>query len=157
MLIIDLFRKGLREKKAGPMLLAIGGGLLPLMAGLGLILLITGKNSLNGAVFLLFYLIPTPFTVEGGLLLVITGALFYAVRKFRWAQALVPVAAGLFVIVSGGGETGLPSAQWLMLFAAVPILLYNGQRGRGAKYFFYAFYPGHIYLLYFIAWFLQPK
>jgi hypothetical protein len=151
MLIIDLFREGFREKKAGCMLLAIGGGLLPLMAGLGLLLLITGKNSLNGAVFLLVYLIPTPFSVEGGFLLVITGVLFYVLRKFRWAQALVPAAAALFVIATSRGETGIPDPQWLMLFAAIPILLYNGQRGRGGKYFFYAFYPAHIYLFYFIA------
>jgi hypothetical protein len=44
-----------------------------------------------------------------------------------------------------------------MVFAALPILLYNGLRGRGDKYFFYAFYPGHIYLLYLIAWFLQSR
>lgn len=29
------------------------------------------------------------------------------------------------------------------LFAVIPILLYNGKRGKGPKYFFYIFYPLH--------------
>jgi hypothetical protein len=151
MLIIDLFREGLREKKPGRVLLAAGGGLLPLIAGIGLLLLIIGKNPPHRAAILLFYLIPTPFTVEGGFPLVIIGALFYGLRRFRWAQALVPAAAGLFVILTSRGETGIFNPQGLMLFAAIPILFYNGQRGRGGKYFFYAFYPAHIYLFYLIA------
>ena len=30
----------------------------------------------------------------------------------------------------------------------VPLLLYNGKRGKGLKWLFYAFYPGHLLLLY---------
>jgi hypothetical protein len=46
-------------------------------------------------------------------------------------------------------------AQWLMVFALIPIVLYNGRRGKGSKYFFYIFYPAHIYALYIIAWFMR--
>lgn len=41
--------------------------------------------------------------------------------------------------------------QILMLFALLPIFAYNGQRGCNnapAKYFFYVFYPLHIWILY---------
>jgi hypothetical protein len=157
MFIIDLFRKGIREKRTSRILLAVIGALLPLVASLILVLLIVGNTPPNPIAATLFLLIPTPFTVEGGLLLVVVGVLFYGLRQFRWAQVLVPVAAGLFVILTSRGETGIPDPQWLMLFAAIPILLYNGQRGWGGKYFFYAFYPAHIYLFYLIAWFLQPR
>jgi hypothetical protein len=43
----------------------------------------------------------------------------------------------------------------MMVFAAVPLWMYNGLRGKGSKYFFYIFYPAHIYLFYAIAWFIR--
>ena len=45
--------------------------------------------------------------------------------------------------------------DWMGGFLAAPLLLcYNGQRGRGYRHFFYAFYPAHIYLLYALSWLL---
>ena len=32
------------------------------------------------------------------------------------------------------------------------MLCYNGQRGRGCKNLFYAFYPAHIYIFYILSW-----
>jgi hypothetical protein len=153
MLMIDLFRKGLKEKKPGRILRAAGGFLLPIIAGFVLVsLLFNGAPKL--IVTLLLFLIPSPLTVEGGFLLVIIGILFYLLRKYPWAQVLVPVAAGLFALFTNLDATGIHDAQWLMFTAALPIFLYNGRRGWGGKYFFYAFYPAHIYLFYLIAWFL---
>jgi hypothetical protein len=157
MLMTDLFRSGLREKKPRRTLLAVGGFLLPIVTGLVIMVLISREAPLTTAGLALFFLIPTPFTAEGGFVLVLLGPAFYLLRKYRWAQALVPAAAGLLSLATSRGETGIPDPQWLMALAALPILLYNGRRGRGAKYFFYAFYPGHIYLFYLIAWFLQTR
>ncbi len=42
--------------------------------------------------------------------------------------------------------------QWMMIAALPFIILYNGERGRySLKYLFYAFYPLHIWILYFIG------
>jgi hypothetical protein len=159
MLMVDLFRRGIKEKQPRRILLAIGGALLPAIIGMALAVLVSGDGDIpfRTIALVIFFLIPTPLTVEGGFVLVIMGIAFFLLRNHRWAQALVPAAAGLLILCTSRGETGLPNPQWLMAFAALPILLYNGLRGRGDKYFFYAFYPGHIYLLYLIAWFLQAR
>jgi hypothetical protein len=158
MLMIDLFREGVREKRGSRILLALGGIILPVIIGVVLLSLISRGASLNFMGIVLFFLIPSPFTVEGSFFLVAVGVSFYLLRKRRLAQALVPVAAGLFILLASRTESGLPeSSQWLMFFAALPVLLYNGRRGRGGKYFFYVFYPAHIYLFYLVAWFLQAR
>ena len=41
--------------------------------------------------------------------------------------------------------------QWMMVGALPFLLAYNGKKGKGYKYFFYLFYPIHIYILYFIG------
>jgi hypothetical protein len=43
---------------------------------------------------------------------------------------------------------------WMIIFALPFILLYNGKKGKGYKYFFYIFYPTHIYILFLIGHFL---
>ncbi len=35
-------------------------------------------------------------------------------------------------------------------FSVIPIMLYNGERGRNMKYFFYIFYPAHLLILHVI-------
>ncbi|MBE6908994.1 MAG: hypothetical protein E7474_05255 [Ruminococcaceae bacterium] len=37
---------------------------------------------------------------------------------------------------------------WFGLLGFLPILMYNGQRGKGLKWLFYVFYPGHLLLIY---------
>ena len=38
---------------------------------------------------------------------------------------------------------------WAMA-SAVPLMMYNGEKGRELKWFFYCFYPGHLLLFYLI-------
>ncbi|MDR2028191.1 MAG: conjugal transfer protein TraX [Treponema sp.] len=143
--LFDLVKKGITEKKAGKVFLAIGVFLLSLLIGLALLIALT-KENVTAAAVLLF--IPNPISAEGGFPLILLGLLFYILRKYRLAQAALVLAFGLLSWLT------THSAQWLMVFAVIPILLYNGQRGRGSKYFFYIFYPAHIYIFYVIAWFL---
>ena len=41
--------------------------------------------------------------------------------------------------------------QWLMVFAAVPLSMYNGERGNAPRWLFYWFYPLHVYLFYLLS------
>jgi hypothetical protein len=87
--------------------------------------------------------------VEGGVTFVLMGVLFHIFRGRRLIQAAIPLICGLLACFT------LDGAQSMMAFAAIPILMYSGERGPGgaaAKYFFYIFYPAHIYLFYVISW-----
>ncbi len=45
------------------------------------------------------------------------------------------------------GALNIAIWEWPAVFAFPLMCLYNGKRGRSIKYFFYAFYPGHLALL----------
>ena len=152
MLFWDILRNGIREKRAGKIIGAILLFFVPILTALpGL--WVTGLEIsppwLFQALIVLTGLFPNILFVEGGPLLVVLGLLLYILRKWRWAQVAAVAAYSLMLFVSSSD----PSNQWLMIFAIIPMLLYNGERGRGMKHFFYIFYPAHIYLLYIIATF----
>lgn len=67
-------------------------------------------------------------------------AMFYSVR--RWGWSLAGINQELF---------GFANYQWMMIFALPFLLLYNGKKGIGLKYLFYIFYPLHIVLLWYIS------
>ncbi len=64
-------------------------------------------------------------------------ALMYLLRELPWLRAVVCV----IVLVT------FNSLEWPTAFSFLLIALYNGERGRQAKYFFYGFYPVHLVML----------
>ena len=97
---------------------------------------------------------------DGGWWYLLGGVVLYALRDHRRLQVAAWSAVtflGEFVLIylQLRGQPGFAWTQmftdyyeWYGVFAAVPMLLYNGQRGSGHKRLFYWFYPAHVYLLY---------
>ena len=86
---------------------------------------------------------PAILLAENGLMVLLI-PIMYIFRKVHWAQLV-----SILVVAAIYGFFG--STQWMMLFAIIPIALYNGAKGHGMKYFFYIFYPAHIIFLYALA------
>ena len=146
---IDTLRSGIRERKPSKVALAVAAALFSMLVAVAVVTLLSMPALLAsphaGRLFVLIKMVPNVFLTEGGWALVLLGVLFYVFREKRLLQVLVLVALGLMTRMGGDG------VQWMMIFAAIPILLYNGARGRGSKYFFYIFYPAHIYIFYTIT------
>lgn len=87
------------------------------------------------------YVIRSDYGV-GGLLMIF---FFYQFRS-QWLYRLLSVGA-INCLCYG-------PIQWAGTVALLPIQFYNGKKGPSAKYFFYAFYPVHLLLLYLIRRYL---
>ncbi|MDR1537276.1 MAG: conjugal transfer protein TraX [Clostridiales bacterium] len=156
--LIDRLKDGFREDNWKKILSSLGLILLPVIIGficlIGLGLLIEGRGAMSmGATQIAvtaITAIPNFFALEGGVFMAGLGAAFYYTRKWPYLQIASLIASSVYTFFLPGNEW-----QWMMVFAAVPILMYNGERGRGNKYFFYIFYPAHIYFLYILAWLIM--
>lgn len=147
----DWFADGVRHRDRKLIVRAVLCCFIPVLCALPMFLLggLTSKVvlPLQFVRFLAMFalLLPNILTVEGGCAFVLLGVLFYIFREKRGIQILfLLLLSAVSYRVDGG-------VQWMMCFAAIPILLYNGERGRGMKSFFYIFYPLHIGLLYLSA------
>lgn len=91
------------------------------------------------------------FWVEGGYMLPLMGVLFYFMRDrpvFMWIVFFLALCTPFLGMWATTGEL---QAQFWMILAVIPIRCYNGRRGRNdrfAKYFFYVFYPLHIWIIF---------
>lgn len=84
------------------------------------------------------YLIDSDYDMFG----VILVSIFYLFRYSRLFQGIL-------------GYTSF-CAKWPWSFPAFFLIqIYNGKRGIGLKYFFYAFYPVHLIILYYISKYLE--
>ena len=99
-------------------------------------------------------ILPTLTGAEGGVLWIIMGVGFCLFAGNKKALIAFYGAFCLFLFLqtvrfSGPAALFTRDIQWMMVFAAPLFLLYNGQKGPGFKWLFYAYYPLHIWVLYF--------
>ena len=83
-------------------------------------------------------LIRSDYNFRGVLLIFV----FYIFHESRW---LAVTAGGFWNFLYQG------VIQKYGVLSVLPLALYNGERGRKMKYFFYIFYPVHLLLLYGIS------
>ena len=74
------------------------------------------------------------------------GILLIAIYYFLREQQIVRAFLGAIWNFIGNSVI-----QAFGAFAAIPILLYNGEKGKSMKYLFYVFYPVHLLILYIIS------
>lgn len=82
--------------------------------------------------------------------------IFYYFRNRPKALSIWYVLFSLIFALTDLSYEGLflINYQWMMVFSLPFILMYNGKRGKSLKYFFYIFYPLHIWTLYTVRYFL---
>jgi hypothetical protein len=107
------------------------------------------------------FLAVAAWAFEGAWLVTIPVLIFYYLRQkpilmFAVYTALMPLIVRLWETVMGFRSP----VQWMMIFAVIALMLYNGKRGAGssggisgvfAKYAFYVFYPLHIWVIFIIS------
>lgn len=113
------------------------------------------------AVGYLAYWMKTDYSFKGILMI----AAFYFLRKRRIAGVVAMSLVNLFAFQRRTNLIMLLKAQAPLtlsiigsnfmiqdagVLASLPILLYNGQKGRSMKWFFYLFYPVHLLILFMI-------
>lgn len=150
----------LRQRRFGRAAAVIGGvGVLWPAASLALMAVLPPVGQLP-VYFLSWTVLPNwAFSTDGGVTSILGGVLLYALRGRRKIQVLawaawafwIDMGSVSYLLRMGGvslGQAMLLSYQWMEVFAAPLMLLYNGQRGAGHKKLFYWFYPAHVYVLY---------
>ncbi len=96
----------------------------------------------------------SPLHVEYTFLFVIMGvAMYFAGNKYGKASVLAAFSIGgyliskLSIVRASSFYFVVGNPQYYMILAVPFILLYNGEKGRGSKYFFYLYYPTHRYVI----------
>lgn len=158
--IVDFLKNAVEDKSISKVLLGIGFLAAPML--LSLLLIMSIEKMPFVLMNIIMYLIPMPLMVEGGIVFIFLAILLYLFRDNRDKQIIGYIIASIVIGVLSGARLNIQSLlyenfQWMMVFAAPLMYLYNEEKGKGIKYLFYIFYPAHVYLLYLISYYMLTK
>lgn len=139
---IDKIAEGHSSKKMSEIFFGILIILFPIITSIVLMMLISTPGTTIVGVWAANFIPALLFTENSVMVLLIP--LMYLAKNYRWLQCLLIALTALFFFFQG-------STQWMMIFAVLPIILFNGEKGKGMRNFFYFFYPLHIWILYLIS------
>ncbi|WP_263331523.1 conjugal transfer protein TraX [Paraclostridium sp. AKS73] len=140
-----------------------------LSIGCALVMLVgidTAKNKANeltkriiGALLAIVFMVIGGLFTESSIFGVAMVLIFYFFRDKKLIMSILYIAMGLFVLMSAIGPDFIEAAtlwdyQWMMVFAIIPILMYNGKLGlsnKFIKWMFYWFYPIHLIVIVSVA------
>lgn len=139
---IDKIAEGRSTKKFSEIIMGIVIMVFPIVSSGVLMMLMSDPSTIMVAVWGANFIPALLFAENSVMVLLIP--LMYLAKKQRWLQCLMIALVAVLFFFQG-------STQWMMIFAVIPILLFNGEKGKGMKNFFYFFYPLHIWILYLIS------
>lgn len=160
LVFIDTIREGFRNKKFGKVFIGLILLILPSLINLGLMSIMMGPNPNISLLRAVMTFVPLPLMVEGGLNFIFLGIILYLLREKKKLQILAYILYCVPFILATKFDIQtmlFGQYQWMMIFAAPFMILYNGEKGKGFKYLFYIFYPVHVYIIYIITWILKTK
>lgn len=140
-----------------------------LSIGCALVMLVgidTAKNKekqlikrILGAILAIVFMVVGGLFTESSIFGVAMVLIFYFFREKKIIMSILYIAIGLYSLSGAIGPNFIEAAtlwdyQWMMVFAIIPILMYNGKLGlsnKFVKWMFYWFYPIHLIVIVSVA------
>ena len=160
--LLLLIWQGLDDLRARRVARGLALTLAPLLWPALLARLLPHAGALRTPLSVLAYTLLPAWGTSGdtGYPVLIIGTIFYLLRERRALQlaAFAAFALGPDLLATWAALAGQPGFapaqmvtdyyQWMEVLAVPLLACYDGTRGRGLRGLFYAFYPGHVYVLY---------
>ena len=127
---------------------------LSLALGVALLCNLEKEDRNNGHIALIF--ISSQFA-EGSFIVPAMVLIFHYFKEDKKKLSISYILLSSIFLLDGFSYNALfvENPQWMMVFALPFILMYNGKRGPNIKYFFYIFYPIHIWFLYIFGYLMK--
>lgn len=128
---------------------------------LSIIYLHINRNGIGGILLRIFA--PSIFRLEYSFLFVLLGIAWYFIKNPIYNCAIFAILSAICGLVDVNVMLRFTAilpfnffqlfigTQWCMILAIPFMLLYNGNKGKGGKWFFYVYYPLHQYVIYALA------